>query len=110
MDINLFRKSLASRQQLLEGLSNPKIKDLYDQIHSLPRAGSLKKMADIANNVWAHLSDIAAKDKFLFNRRHPHLLTRLETLIDMLESGKVDPSEAEILQTEILADLLRLQA
>lgn len=108
MDINLFRKSLASRQQLLEGLSNPKIKDLYDQIHSLPRAGSLKKMADTANNVWAHLQELQKQDKFSFNRKAPKLLSRLETLIDMLQSGRVDPSEAEILQTEIMADLLRL--
>lgn len=108
MDINLFRKSLASRQQLLEGLSNPKIKDLYDQIHSLPRAGSLKKMSDTANNVWAHLQELQKQDKFSFNRKAPKLLSRLETLIDMLQSGRVDPSEAEILQTEIMADLLRL--
>lgn len=111
MDINLFRKSLASRQQLLEGLSNPKIKDLYDQMHSLPRAGSLRKMAEITENVYAHLQELQKQDKFSFNRKAPKLLSRLETLIDMLYDAVhigIDPSEAEILQTEIMADLLRL--
>lgn len=108
MDLNLFRKHLARVQNLQEAPS-PKIRDLYDQMHSLPRAGSLKKMAAIANNVWAHLQDIQKQDKFAFNRKHPHLMSRLEDLIDMLESGRVDPSEAEILQTEIMADLLRMK-
>lgn len=107
MDFNLFRKHLARVQNIQEAPA-PKIRDLYDQIHDLHRAGSLKKMAAIANNVWAHLQEIQKQDKFSFNRKAPKLLSRLETLIDMLESGRVDPSEAEILQTEIMADLLRL--
>ena len=107
MDINQFRKHLARVQNIQEAPS-PKVRDLYDQIHDLHRAGSLKKMVSIANNVWAHLEEMQKQDKFNFNRKHPHLLKRLETLIDMLESGRVDPSEAEILQTEIMADLLRM--
>lgn len=101
MDMNLFRKHLATHRPLHE---SSRTKDLYDQIHDLPRAGSLKKMVDIANNVWAHLDHM----KNTFSHKHPKLLPRLETLIDMLQSGRVDPSEAEILQTEILADLRRM--
>lgn len=105
MDINQFRKHLARQQNLQE---SPQGRALYDHIKYLYAAPSLKDKIRIANGVWADVDTIASRDKFSFNRKFPHLLSRLETLIDMLESGKIDPDDAEALTTEIGADLLKL--
>lgn len=105
MDINQFRKHLAKQQNLQE---SPQGHALYNHITYLYAAPSLKDKIRIANGVWADVDTIASRDKFSFNRKFPHLLSRLETLIDMLESGRIDPDDAEALTTEIGADLLKL--
>lgn len=106
MDMNQFRKSLAKRQKLHE--SHPEIKNLAYEIQNAHKSPSLRKMAERVESVLGHVISMASKDPFTFNRKTPHLISRLDTLMRMLYSGVhvgVDPSEVEILQKEIVADI-----
>lgn len=109
IDMKQFRKHLVNQapKKVLNEMS-PLGRDLHDQIKYLPKLKNLKKMAEVVSDVWAHVQELSDKGGYSFRRKMPHLLSRLDELLDMLNSGRIDPSEIEILQTEILADLQKL--
>jgi hypothetical protein len=104
MDLKIFKQHLRSASPLNESPTS----NLAHEIQTMHKAGSLRKMADRVESVLAHVMSIEQEDKFFFRRKAPHLISRLETLLDMLQSGSVDPSEAEILQKEIVSDIRKL--
>ena len=115
MDINLFRKSLASKQGKLTNIneSDKKLEEsvigsnLAHQILSLRSSGDVKKMANTVAEVQIAVQEKADSEKHLVNK-YKKLLYNLQELLDMLDAGRIDPSEIEILQSAIVVDLKRL--
>jgi hypothetical protein len=106
MDFNQFRKHLKSAQP--KSLTESTTKNLAYEIQNAHKSPSLRKMAERVESVLGHVLSMASNDPFTFTRRTPHLISRLETLMRMLYDGVhvgVDPSEVEILQKEIVADI-----
>ena len=109
MDINQFRKHLHTAQP--KTLAESPLKNLAYEIQNVHKSPSLRKMAERVESVLGHVMNIEQDDSFFFKRKTPHLIKRLETLMQMLYDGVhvgVDPSEVEILQKEIVADLRKL--
>ena len=115
MDINLFRKSLASKQGKLTNINESEKKleesvigsNLAHQILSLRSSGDIKKMANTVAEVQIAVQEKADSEKQLVNK-YKKLLYNLQELLDMLDAGRIDPSEIEILQSAIVVDLKRL--
>lgn len=104
MDMNLFRKHLAKHSKLTESIVG---RNLAHEISTLHRLRDLKKMIQVVANVQAEVKERGEHDSMNF-RHYKKLDYNLQELLDLLDSGRPDPSEVEILQKQIATDLKRL--
>lgn len=101
MDINLFRKSLASKQKLLTE-SHPELQSLAHRVAELPHKGpSRDKILAEIDQIWSDLDYIPSLSSMTKRR----IQSNLDELTDAIKANEY--SDADILRNTIVKDLLK---